>query len=275
MHRIVLLPATLALSLMVPLTACQTIDKAERVAADTILPVSEENKLGKQMAEEVEKQAKLVKDKDIQSYVSSLGGKLAAKAKDKPKGITFTFKVIDDDKTVNAFALPGGHIYVYSGLMKLASDEAELASVLSHEMAHVTRRHIAQRLVTQYGLSTVLSLALGKDPGLVEQIAGQLVATGALLKFSRDQESEADMHGLPYLVSAGYDPNGFIRFFAKLRKGEGPGALVFLQDHPLPSDRIAALQARIDLMKNAPKNRNQAEYEDIKRKLGDRVARSH
>jgi beta-barrel assembly-enhancing protease len=254
---------------VVSLPGCQTApaQAAQRFAADTLLPVSEENKLGQQMAAEVEKQVKLHPDRGVQEYVQRIGQRVAAKAVDKPKGIQFTFKVVDDDKTVNAFALPGGHIYVYSGLMKLAADEAELASVIGHEIAHVTERHIAERLVTQLGLQTVAALALGQNPSLLAQVAAQVVGTGAFLSFSRQQEAEADARGLPYMAAAGYDPLGFVRLFTKLRRGEGPAFARFLSAHPLPSERIEAANERIARMKNPPTERNRREYMDLQREL--------
>lgn len=268
LRRCIRAPASaLTCALTLVLSSCATIESGQRLAANALLPVTEENKLGVDMAKQVEKELKIHKSKDVQDYIARLGSRIASKARDTPKGIRFTFKVVDDDKTINAFAIPGGHIYVYSGLMKAASDEAELAGVLGHEIAHVTQRHIADRLVTQLGLQTVLGLALGKNPGMVGQLAAQLAGTGALLKFTRDQESEADARGLPYMVAAGYDPNGMVRFFQKLQKNEGPGALVFLSDHPLASDRIEALQARIKRMRNKPDMTNQAAYEEIKGKL--------
>lgn len=264
----VALPLVLALPAVgVATTSCATAQAAQSFAANTLLPVSEENKLGKQMSAEVEKELRVHKDPEVQAYIERVGNKIARKARDTPQGIKFTFKVIDDDKTVNAFAIPGGYIYVYSGLMKAASDEAELAGVIGHEIAHVTQRHIAERLVAQFGLQTVLGLALGGDPGLLAQIAAQVAGTGALLKFTRDMESEADARGLPYMVAAGYDPDAMVSFFKKLQKGEGPGALVFLSDHPLPSDRVEALNARIKRMRNKPDERNKDALADIKKKL--------
>ena len=248
-------------------TSCGTAQAAQRVAANALLPVSEENKLGREMSAQVEKELRVHKDDEVQAYIQRLGTKLARKARDTPQGIKFSFKVIDDDKTVNAFAIPGGHIYIYSGLMKAADDEAELAGVVSHEIAHVTQRHIAERLVAQYGLQTVLGLALGAEPGLLAQIAAQVAGTGALLKFTRDQESEADARALPYMVAAGYDPDAMVSFFKKLQRGEGPGALVFLSDHPLPSDRVEALNTRIKRMRNKPDTRNKDALDDIKQKL--------
>ena len=263
----ILFALSFALPCALMVSSCGTVQSGQRLAANALLPVSEENKLGQDMARQVEKELKVHKSQEIQDYIERLGTKIARKARDTPKGIKFTFTVVDDDKTINAFAIPGGHIYVFSGLMKAAADEAELAGVIGHEIAHVTQRHIAERLVTQLGLSTVVGLALGKNPGLLGQLAAQVAGTGALLKFTRDQESEADARGLPYMVAAGFDPNGMPRFFKKLQKNEGPGALVFLSDHPLPSDRIEALQARIKGMRNPPDATNKAAYAEIKSKL--------
>ena len=248
-------------------TACGTFfGGLGRTAADLLLPVSEENKLGDQLAKEVEKKQKLHPNQELQAYVASVGAKIARHVRDAPKGIKFTYKVIDDDKTVNAFALPGGHIYIYSGLLKLAGDEAELASVLGHETAHVTQRHLAQRIVAQYGIETAIGLAIGKNPSLVEKIAAQLIEGGSLNRFTHSEEADADAHGLPYAVAAGYDPKGMVRFFEKLKKGgEGPHFMTYLSDHPLPSERIAAARARIAKMRHPPTTTNRATYEQKKR----------
>lgn len=259
-----LLATALATGMVASVTSCAGV---QRAAADALVPVSEENKLGRQLSAEVEKKLKLHGDREVQQYVERVGRRIAAKAADTPEGIKYTFRVIDDDKQVNAFALPGGYIYVFTGLMKLAGDEAELASVIGHEIAHVSQRHVAERLVTQYGLQTVLALALGENPGLLAQIVAQLAATGALLTYTREQESEADLRGVPYAVAAGYDPQGFIRLFTKLKKGEGPAFSQFLSDHPLPSARIEATQARIARMKNPPDETNKAEYQAMLKRL--------
>src|SRR5688500_12810650 len=114
-------------------TSCATAQAAQGVAANILLPVSQEVQLGKEMSAQLEKELKMHKDPAVQRYITGIGNRIAAKAK-APPGIKFQFHVVDDDKTVNAFAIPGGHIYVYSGLIKAASDESELAGVIGHEI---------------------------------------------------------------------------------------------------------------------------------------------
>src|SRR5690606_20571391 len=151
-----------------------------------------------------------------------------------PEGIDIAFKVVRDDQQINAFAIPGGNIYVYTGLLRAVDSEAELLAVLSHEVAHVTERHIAEQLAAQYGLETLAAVALGRDAGVLGQLVGAVAGQGFLLTYSRDHEQEADAVGLGYETRAGWDPNGYVTFFEELAELEGSGGWVpsFLQTHP-------------------------------------------
>lgn len=250
-------------------TAHGAVDAVSGVAANALLPPSQENELGEQLSAQIEDEMTMHPDADVQRYIDRLGNRVvrAAKARGEvPEGIEFEFHVIDDDKQINAFAIPGGHIYFFSGLLKAAESEAEVAGVMAHEVAHVTERHVAERLVAQYGLSTLASVALGKNPGMLQQLAAQVVGTGVLLKYSRDQETEADATAIPLLVRSGYDPSGLVTFFERMAKssGEVPAALQLLQSHPAPSDRVELAKALILSLQDPPTYVGEAEYEDFK-----------
>ena len=194
----------------------------------------------------------------------------AAKARGEiPDGIKFTFKVIDDDETVNAFALPGGYIYFYTGLMKAADNEAEIVGVMGHEVAHVTQRHIAQRLVQTYGVQAVVSMAGGENADLLTQLATSVAAQGLLLTYSRDHERDADNHGLPFVIGAGYDPNGFVTFFEKLAAMGGPNnaLLTIFASHPHPEERLENAKRFISIQKDLPTKTAAERLAAIKTKL--------
>jgi predicted Zn-dependent protease len=223
---------------------CASGKGAGRTVADAILPPRQEIELGKQMSAEVEQDLKLLDNPAITAWVKRIGISIAkAGRKDIPKGIQFTFKVVDDDETVNAFALPGGYIYVYTGLLKKAENESEIAAVMGHEISHVTRRHIAQRLTAMYGISALASVALGKNPGLLAELVANVAANGYLLKHSRDAERDSDAYGMRYMVAAGYSPVGYATFFTKLAQSPSPPAIV--SSHPNPRERVANAQKRI------------------------------
>ncbi len=236
-------------------SGCATGKSPGRAIADTLLPISQENELGKQMSAEVEKELTLSNDEEINKWIRGLGMEVVAAARDRgdiPDGINFTFKVVEDDDTINAFALPGGYIYMYTGLLKAASNEAEIVGVLGHEVAHVTKRHIAKRLVAAYGASAIASIALGKNPGLLGELVAGVLANGYLLKHSRDAERESDAVGIWYTVDAGYTPIGYVSFFTKLAESPSPPALI--SSHPNPAERVANARKAIAKMRKAQIN---------------------
>ncbi len=242
--------SSILLLLLSTTLACGTGSNLNRQAADALFPVSEENKLGAQLSVEVEKELKISTDEVLNNYIAELGAKtVKAAGGSVPAGIKFTFKVVDDPATINAFAMPGGYVYFYTGLIKKATSEAEVMAVMTHEVAHVVRRHVAQRLVANYGAQALLGAALGENPGLAGEIAGGIVGNGYLLKHSRDAESDADAVGIRWIITANYAPEGYVSFFEKLAAGGGSPP-EFLSTHPDPSNRV---QSAKDYIKNLPK----------------------
>jgi len=227
--------------------------------------------LGKQLAQEVERQAKIVDDPVIAEYVSRVGQNLVRNSDAK---VPFTIKVLDSEE-VNAFALPGGFFFVNSGLILKAESEAELAGVMAHEIAHVACRHgtkQATRVELMEIAAIVGSIAMGGWTGYaIRQGAGLAIPMG-YLTFSRSAEREADYYGLQYMYKAGYDPTAFVDFFEKIetleRKKPGSVAKVF-STHPMTDDRIKAAQNEIQTIL-APKPEyvvSTSEFVDVKARL--------
>ena len=156
-----------------------------------------------------------------------------------PYGDVFPYKVTLIDQDVeNAFATPGGFLYVYTGLISALNDESELAGVLAHEIAHAAQRHSTDQLTKQYGLSTLINLITGGDPGLLSQVAGSLLS----LRFSRGDEAEADARSVDYLCNTRFAANGAAGFFQTISDGGSPPE--FLSSHPSPENRVADINAR-------------------------------
>ena len=204
--------------------------------------------LGKQAAQEVEKSAKMINDPVVTEYVNRVGQNLVRNSDAK---VPFTIKVIDSD-VINAFALPGGFFYVNSGLILRADEEAELAGVMSHEIAHVAARHGTKNATKGeiMQLASIPLILLGPGGwagyGLYEGL--NLAVPMGYLKFSRDAEREADYLGLQYMYKAGYDPNAFVSFFEKIEAEERhhPGSIpkVF-STHPPTPERVQKAQTEI------------------------------
>ncbi len=209
--------------------------------------IEEEIALGKQLAQQVEQSSQLVQDPVIAEYVNRLGQNVV---RNSDAQVPFTIKVIDSDD-VNAFALPGGFFYVNTGLILAAENEAELAGVMAHEIAHVAARH-GTKNASKAELANWLSLPLifiGGPIGYGIQSAAGLLIPMKFLQFSRGSEREADYLGLQYLYKSGYDPDAFISFFEKIqaREKNRPGSLSkAFSTHPMTPDRIDAAQSEIN-----------------------------
>jgi predicted Zn-dependent protease len=177
--------------------------------------------------------------------------------------------VIDDDSTLNAFATPGGYIYVYTGLIKYLDHADDLAGVMGHEMAHADLRHTIRNLQKTYGVAALLSVALGRDPSALAQIAAQIAGQLAGLKFSREYETEADEHSVDYLSKTEYACNGAAYFFIKLNAAEQGGRPPeFLSTHPNPENRIENINNKAGSLQCDTTLASGTGYEEIKASLG-------
>lgn len=280
-RRFVSAMASLALGFGLLLSPCSANDKKDKKKdPDSIgdrdvgkglnfYSLEKEIALGKGMAQEVERQAKVIEDPQIAEYVNRLGQNLVRNSDAK---VPFTIKVLDTDD-VNAFALPGGFFFVNSGLILQTNGEAELAGVMAHEIAHVAARHGTRQAsrgeLAEYG-TLPLIFAGGWTGYAIYQAAGVAIPIG-FLRFSRGFESEADMLGLQYLYKSGYDPLAFVDFFEKIETMEKkkPGTLdkVF-STHPMTEDRIKAAQENIQSLAARPEYvLDTSEFQDVKSRL--------
>ena len=172
-------------------------------------------------------------------------------------------KIIKDDAVQNAFATPGGHIYVFSGLIKFLDDENQLAGVIGHEIAHADRRHTSKQLQQQYGIGVLLSLLVGDNPGQLVQIAAGL----GQLKFGRDDENEADQYSVIYLNKTTYACDGAAGFFIKAEAQGQNNVPTFLSTHPNPGSRIQKIQDKANELNCRNRTVSSANFEELKRIL--------
>lgn len=229
-----------------------------------------EVRLGRELAAEVDRQAKFVDDPTITEYVNRVGQNIVLHSDAK---VPFTIKVIDSDE-VNAFALPGGFFYVNKGLILAADNEAELAGVMAHEIAHVAARHAVENQ-TKGSLLEYAALAgsifIGGIPGMIYQNTAGIGLLGIFMKFSRGAEEEADKLGVQYMYAAGYDPGAMATMFEKLeaKNKKKPGLIArAFASHPAPPDRR---QAAINLAARFPEHDeyviSSSEFQRVKGRL--------
>jgi beta-barrel assembly-enhancing protease len=227
-------------------------------------------KIGKSYAQQIEASMKMIQDPVVTEYVNRIGQNLVRNSDAK---VPFTIKVVDSDD-VNAMALPGGFFYVNSGLIMAADDEAELAAVMAHEIAHVALRH-GTRGQTRADIANIMTIPLIFVGGGIGYAARQVAGIGlplTFLKFSRGFEAEADYFGLQYMYHAGYDPNAFVTIFEKLQAldKKKPGALSkAFSTHPQTPDRIAKSQEEIASVLPARDQyiETTSEFNDVKARL--------
>ncbi|MBW3660404.1 MAG: M48 family metalloprotease [Gemmatimonadetes bacterium] len=233
-----------------------------------LVSYEEEWQLGSQLERDIDRQMQVLNDPAANAYVSRVGQRLVAQSElaQAPWG----FHIVADPQ-LNAFNIPGGHVYVHTGLICAADNVAEFAGVMAHEISHGVARHGTEQLSKAYGANIVAGLLLGGSPPIYQQVLAQVVATGTFAKFSRDAEREADHLGVIYMYNAGYDPHGMVTMFQELieRRQRQPGSVEsFFASHPLTEERIANVRAQIDQL---PPRQNlvlrDAEYQDLQRRV--------
>jgi predicted Zn-dependent protease len=229
-----------------------------------------EIRMGKEYSQQVEASVKMVQDPVVTEYVNRIGQNLV---RNSDAQVPFTIKVIDSDE-VNAFALPGGFFYVNSGLILAADEEAELAGVMAHEIAHVAARHATRQITRAQwaNIGTIPLIFVGGGIGYAVRSVAGLALPMTFLSFSRGFEAEADYLGLQYMYKSGYDPQAFISFFEKLQAKEKrkPGTLArAFSTHPQTPDRIEKSQEEIGKILPARPQYvvSTSEFDDVKSRL--------
>ena len=243
-------------------TACATTPVSNRSVL-ILIPQSQEISLGKQSYDQILKEETESEDAQLNQIVSRVGQRIVA-VSDMPK-LEWEFKLIDSEKK-NAFALPGGKVAIYSGLLSVAKNEAGLATIMSHEIAHVIARHGAQRMTQQMLLQGAmlgagLSMKNNTQRNIILSALGVGVLYGFTLPFSRSHESEADQIGLLYMSKAGYDPNEALQFwqrFSQVKGGKAPPE--WASTHPADATRMQGLRNYL--------SRAKYDYQNVKTKYG-------
>ena len=243
-----------ALLLCSCLAACDRVPVTERKQF-VLITESQERTMGYNAARQILRTEPLLRDPAAQDLVKRVGRRIAA-VSGQPD-YDWEFHVIDNDRAINAFCLPGGKIFVYSGLLKQVKNEDELAVVMAHEVAHALARHGAERATLEMGArlgGALLQLAHGDEDPRIADIAGRVWGYGAnlglMLPYSRKHEYEADAIGLALMAKAGYDPNAAVTFWEGMRRAGGAKpVLAFLSTHPTDDKRVARIRKDIEVMR--------------------------
>lgn len=239
-------PSKLLSFILIPsLFLLPTLQQKKVGSGFSLFSERQELEMGKEFAKKVEAESPILEDPIITSYIEHLGQSLAAVS--ERNNIPYHFKVIDSKK-VNAFALPGGYVYINRGLLEMVENESELAAVIGHEIGHIAARHGVKQLSKRLlfaGIVIGTSLLVGKKSrkwGKITEIAGSLGMFVGMMKYSRDDERQADHLGLMNIYHAGFNPEGMVllfRKFAQLHKREPSKIEKIFSTHPPPSERIA------------------------------------
>jgi hypothetical protein len=228
--------------------------------------------LGREVAKDAERQLELISNANANAYIGALGQQLASKAPNENK-FPFYFKIVND-RSINAFALPGGPIYIHRGAIEAADNEAQLAGVIGHEIGHIILRHgtnQATKAQLGQGALGILGAILGDGAaGQIAAIGGGFLANSVLLKYSRDAETESDLMGTQILYDLGYQPRAMAEFFEKLAKEhKGSKAEEFFSNHPIPENRVTKVNAEMKRLGPLPPTprTDSPDFQEVKRMM--------
>lgn len=249
---------------------CATVQTGLDRQESIFISTQQEVAIGEEVAKQIEKENKILNNPVLIQYVNDIGQRLAKVC--FRNDIDYHFKIVDAD-IINAFALPGGFIYIYGGALAAMDNEAQLAGVLAHEMGHVAARHAVKQIQKTQAYSVLASILL-KDEKISIQKLANIAANLVFLGYSRTAEFEADELGVHFLFQAGYDPVGLLEFFEKLKQKEkeDPSKLtILLRTHPLTSDRIMKAKSQISSLPTEPNLiRNEAKFQRMIKLLDSR-----
>lgn len=236
-------------------------------AAISLISVNQEIEIGREANAQVKRETPEVADSQVLSYIRAIGRQLAARAAG-PR-YPYSYSVANYEE-INAFALPGGPVWIHRGAIEAARNESQLVGVLAHETAHISERHAADQLTKSMmanGLLTLLGAVLGNSGGArTAEVAARFLAGGYMLKFSRDDEREADRVGAQIMRRAGWDNRGMLEFMQVLREKQGrdPSAVeTFLSTHPAPASRVSDLRSIV----RAGGRRDSARFHQLRQRL--------
>jgi predicted Zn-dependent protease len=264
-------PLALALTLALGLTGSACAQNRGGLGNVNLVSVEDEWRLGQQLERDLAGKLRLVNDRTALAYVDGIVQKLV---RGTQLGRMPWETHLVADSNINAFNIPGGHVYVNTGLIAAADDVSELAGVLAHEVAHGVERHGTEQLTKAQGFNLIAGLALGRTPSMSQQILAQLVGAGTFAHFGRNAEREADMLGVHLMHRAGYDPRGMASMFRELleNRRSRPGKVAqFFSSHPLTENRIQAVEAEAaSLPRSERLVRNDSRYRNVQSRVAGR-----
>ena len=254
-----------AIAIFVSFSGCEAVKGSG--GGINIFPVEKDKELGLQVSKQIEgdtKQFPILPEKGnerIYKYIRDIRDNILNSGQVKYKDeFAWQVKIIDDNETLNAFATPGGYIYVYTGLIKYLESEDHLAGVMGHEIAHADLRHSTRQLTKMYGVQTLVEVALGKS-GIVKDVAAALIN----LKFSRSHESESDAASVRYMCPTNYNAAGAAGFFEKIEAEGSATPPQFLSTHPNPANRVEAIKGKKTELSCTGHETYKSRYEQMKR----------